>query len=87
MNIIRKDQIILATGRGILADFWVPNEIDRCNFQNLLAFRFPETSQNLISFRELLFSLFQKGDPLKKSKTPRNFPKLPCPVAKMIWSF
>ena len=24
----RKDQIILATGRGILADFWVPHEID-----------------------------------------------------------
>ena len=23
-----KDQIILATGRGILADFWVPHEID-----------------------------------------------------------
>ena len=24
----QKDQIILATGRGILADFWVPHEID-----------------------------------------------------------
>ena len=23
-----KDQIILATGRGILADFWVPHGID-----------------------------------------------------------
>ena len=44
----QKDQIILAPGRGILADFWVPHEIESCNFQNLLVFGFPETSQNLI---------------------------------------
>ena len=48
----------MATGRGILADFWVPHEIESCNFQNLLVFRFPETSQNLIWFRQLLFSIF-----------------------------
>ena len=58
-----KRTIILALGRGILADFWVTYEIESCNFQNLLAFGFPETPQNLISFRQLLFSLFQRGDP------------------------
>ena len=45
-------------GSGILADFWVPDDIESCTFQNLLVFRFPETSQNLMSFRQLLFSLF-----------------------------
>ena len=55
-----KDQISLATGPGILADFWVPHKIVRCNVKNLLVFGFPETS-----FRQLLFSLFQKGDPFK----------------------
>ena len=83
----QKDQIILATGRGILADFWVPHDIESCNFQNLHVFGFPETSQNLISFRQLLFSLFQRGYPLKKSQNPRNLPKLPQTGAKMIWSF
>ena len=68
-----KDQIILATGRGILADFWVPHEIESCNFQNLLVFRFPETSQNLISFRQLLFSLFQN---LKTLEICQNDPYL-----------
>jgi hypothetical protein len=61
----------LVTGRGILADFWVPHEIESCNFQNLLVFGFPETSQNLISFRQLLFSLFQNQsiqNPQKSAK-------------------
>ena len=71
----QKDQIILATGRGILADFWVPHYIESFNFQNLLVFGFPETSQNLISFRQLLFSSFQRGDPFEKSENPRNLPK------------
>ena len=53
----------------------------------MLVFRYPETSQNLSSFINLLFSLFQRGIPFKKSKKPRNLPKLPRPVAKMIWSF
>ena len=52
----RKDQIIVVNRRGILVDFWVPHEIESCICQNLLAFGFPETSQNLILFRQLLFS-------------------------------
>ena len=73
----QKDQIILAPGRRILADFWLPHEIESCNFQNLLVFGFPETSQNLISLRQLLF--------IYLSKKPRNLPKLPQTGAKMIW--
>ena len=69
----QKDQIILLLGRGILADFWVPHDIESCNFQNLFVFRFPETSQNLVSFRQLLFSLFQRGDP-KPQKSTKNTP-------------
>ena len=68
----QKDQIILATGRGNLADFWVPDDIESCNFQNLLVFGFPETSQNLMSFRQLLFSLFHGGDQRKKSENPKK---------------
>ena len=29
--------IILPTAEGVLADFWVPNEIDRLNFQHKYA--------------------------------------------------
>ena len=29
-------KIILATGRGILADFWVPHEIESWNFQHMI---------------------------------------------------
>jgi hypothetical protein len=47
----QKDQIILAMVWGILADFWVPHEIESCNLQNFFVFGFPETSQNLISFK------------------------------------
>jgi hypothetical protein len=71
----QKDKIILATGRGILADFWVPDDIESCNFQNLLVLVFPETSQNLMSFRPLLFLLFHGGDQREKTKSPRNLPK------------
>ena len=63
-NIREKDQIILATERGVLADFWVPHEIESCTFQNLLVFRFSETSQNLISFRQ----------PFEKSKSDKIAP-------------
>ena len=85
---IFKDQIILAPGRWILAGFWVPHEIENCNFQNLVVFPFPETSQNLIPFIQLLFSLFQRGDSLEKSENPRNLPKYgPQFGAEMIWSF
>ena len=48
--------------------FWVPDDIESCNFQNLLIFRFHETSQNLMSFRQLLFSLFH-GKNLKTQKS------------------
>ena len=61
----------MATGRGILADFWVPDDIESCNFQNLLVFGFPETSQNLMSFRQLLFSLFHGGDQREKSENSK----------------
>ena len=73
-----KGPIVLATGQGILADFWVPHEIESCNFHNLLVFKIPEISQNLILFSQLLFSLFQMGDPLKKSKKHRNLPNYPA---------
>ena len=36
---------------GILADFWVPHEIDSWNFQHMLDYWFFEASQNLSSFR------------------------------------
>ena len=55
-----------------LAPFWVPDDIESCNFQNLLVFGFPETSQNLMLFRQLLFSLFHGGDQRKKSENPKN---------------
>ena len=47
-------------------------DIKSCNFQNLLVFGFPETSQNLMSFRQLLFSLFHGGDQRKKSENPKK---------------
>jgi hypothetical protein len=57
-----KDQIILATDRGILADFWVQDDIKSSSFQIQLVFGFPETTQNLMSFgKQLLFSLFHGG--------------------------
>ena len=42
--------------------FWVPHEIDSWNFQHMLDLWFSEASQNLSSFRKLLFSLFHRGD-------------------------
>ena len=33
-----KGLIILPTAGGILADFWVPNEIDSLHFQHMLLF-------------------------------------------------
>ena len=44
-------------------------------FRISLFLDFLETSQNLISFIQLLFSLFQRVDPLEKSENPRNLPK------------
>ena len=48
--------IILPTAGGVLADFWVPNEIDYWNYQHMLLFWFREASQNLSLFRQLFFS-------------------------------
>ena len=74
---IFKDQIILAPGRWILAGFWVPHEIENCSFQNLLVFGFPETSQNLISCRQFLFSLFHGEGPRGKFQNPyQGYPLL-----------
>ena len=78
MNKHQKDQIILAPVWGILADFSVPHEIESCNFQNLLVFGFPETSQNLMSFRQLLFSLFHGGTKGENVKTPKS---IKCPAS------
>jgi hypothetical protein len=52
----QKGLIILAPAGGVLADFWVPNEIDSLNFQHMLLFRFREASQNLSLFIQLFFS-------------------------------
>ena len=52
-----------------LADFWVPNEIDRLNFQHMLLFWFPEASQNFSLFRQLFFHSFQGGPKEKCWKT------------------
>ena len=79
-NYHQKYQIILATGRGILVDFWVSDDIESCKFQNLFVFGFPETSQNLMSFRQLLFSFFHRGGPKRKiwkpQKSAKKAPKL-----------
>ena len=37
-NSPQKGLIILPTAGGVLADFWVPNEIDSLNFQHMLLF-------------------------------------------------
>ena len=62
----KKDQIILPMDWGILADFWVPNEIDSWNFHHMLDLWFCEAFQNLSSFRQLNISLFQGN--LQKNK-------------------
>ena len=54
------------------ADFWGDSpifELDRWNFQQTLDLGFPETSQSLSSFKQILFSSFHRGDQGKKSKT------------------
>ena len=57
----KKDQIILTLVWGTLAVFQVPHEISKCLILIFL---------NLSSFEQLLFSLFPRWDPLKKSKKP-----------------
>ena len=62
-------------GPGLIAlvPFRVPDDIESCNFKNLLVFGFPETSQNLMSLRQLLFSLFHGGDQRGKFKIPAMY--------------
>ena len=57
----QKGLIILHTAGGVLADFWVPNEIDSLNFQHMLLFWLNEASQNFSLFRQLFFHSFQGG--------------------------
>jgi hypothetical protein len=68
----RKGNRILRYGCQTFDAFWVPDDIESCNFQNLLVFRNSETSQNLMSFRQLLFSLFHGGDQREKSENPKK---------------
>ena len=67
---IRKGLIRVGPGWIALAPFWVPDDIESCNFQNLLVFGFPETSQDFMSFRQLLVLLIHGGTKGKNQKTP-----------------
>ena len=75
---IKKGNRILRYGCRAFDTFWVPDDIESCNFQNLLIFGFHETSQNLMSFRHLLFSLFHGGTKGKNLKTPKS---VKCPAS------
>ena len=61
----KKGLIILPTAGGVLADFWVPNEIDSLNFQHMLLFWFREASQNL-KYLDNFFVIVSKGGPKEK---------------------
>ena len=50
-------------------------ELDRWNFQQVLDLGFPETSQSLSSFKQLLRSSFHVGD--QRKKNPKNCESLP----------
>ena len=73
-----KGLIIVGPGWIALAPFWLPDVIESCNFQNLLVFGFPETSQNLISSRQRFFLLFHGGTKGKNLKTPKS---VNCPAS------
>ena len=51
-------------------------ELDRWNFQQVLDLGFPETSQSLSSFKQLLFSSFHRGDQRNKIKKNWIPPKI-----------
>ena len=89
-NKLKRDfelQARMAPGSGILADFWVPHEIDSWNFQQMLDLWFSEASQNLSSFRQLLFSLFHRGDQREKFKKSlgRHFEFFPLVLPMKQW--
>ena len=60
----QKGLIILPTAGGVLADFWVPNEIDSLNCQHMLLFSFREASQNLSLLRQLFFIVSNAEKPM-----------------------
>ena len=84
---IIKGNRILRYGCRAFDTFWVPDDIESCNFQNLLIFGFHETSQNLMSFRQLLFSLFHGGDQRKKSENPRKVSNVRHPYLRILFPF
>ena len=82
-----KDLIIVGPGLIALVPFWVPDDIESCNFHNLLVSGFPETSQNLMSFRQLLFSLFHGGVQRKKSENPKKVSNVRHPYLRILFPF
>ena len=87
----KKYQIILAPVWGILADFWVPNEIENCNFQNLL--NHLKIWYHLDNF---YFHHFKGGTLRKNLKTPEMcqsdlyvWPRWSCPfmICMTHWFF
>ena len=84
---LTKGNRILRYGCRTFDTFWVPDDIESCNFQNLLIFGFHETSQNLMSFRQLLFSLFHGGDQRKKSENPRKVSNVRHPYLRILFPF
>ena len=87
LNGVKKGNRILRYGCRAFDTFWVPDDIESCNFQNLLIFGFHETSQNLMSFRQLLFSLFHGGDQRKKSENPRKVSNVWHPYLRILFPF
>ena len=58
-----------------------------CNFQNLIVLGFPETSQNLMSLRQLLFSLFHVGDQRKKIWKRQKASNVRHPYLRILFPF
>ena len=94
-----KDQIILPTGRGILADFWVPHDIESWNFQNLIVFGIvkPLKIWYCLCFDNFFF-IVSKGEPKEKCSRfwklqlsmfcgTQKCAKAPLPIGKMIRFF
>ena len=69
---------------GHLTPFGGPDDIESCNFQNLPVFGFPETSQNLKSFRQLLFSLFHGAGKIWK---PQKASTVRRPYLRILFPF
>ena len=62
----QKDQIILTSGRGILADFWVPHEIESWDFQHVLNLKPLKILAHLDNF---YFRCFKGEDQRENSKS------------------